>query len=161
MLFRLVGGRKTEAGCTQDLRRGTQCTSFLSFLVLIVITPRIATDLNLHQVSTTQPQTERQEREMLNRARVWMICFNIDRSTATQFGKPSTIKEDYITRHSADWYKQSRFRDKVCSDISFCFWGADQFCESLTSTSVLTQRFFGSWAGSTTISSQTPIRQPV
>jgi len=79
---------------------------------------RIATDLNLHQVPTTQPQTERQEREMLNRTRVWMICFNIDRSTATQFGKPSTIKEDYITRHSADWYKQSRFRDKVCSNIS-------------------------------------------
>jgi hypothetical protein len=109
----------------QDLRRGTQGTSFLSFLVLIVITPRIATDLNLHQVSTTQPQTERQEREMLNRARVWMICFNIDRSAATQCGKPSTIKEDYITRHSADWYEQSRFRDKVCSDISFCFGGAD------------------------------------
>ncbi|KAG2124252.1 hypothetical protein BD769DRAFT_1776582 [Suillus cothurnatus] len=79
---------------------------------------RIATDLNLHQVPTTQPQTERQEREMLNRTRVWMICFNIDRSTATQFGKPSTIKEDYITRHSADWYKQSRFRDKF--DIHFC-----------------------------------------
>jgi len=27
-------------------------------------------------------------------------------------------KEGYITRHSADWYKQSRFRDKVCSNIS-------------------------------------------
>ncbi|KAG2335924.1 glycoside hydrolase [Suillus weaverae] len=52
-------------------------------------------------VSTTQPQTER---EMLNRAR---------------FGKPSTIKEDYITRYSADWYKQSRFRDKrfVCERL--------------------------------------------
>ncbi|KAG0696615.1 fungal-specific transcription factor domain-containing protein [Suillus ampliporus] len=79
---------------------------------------RIATDLNLHQVSTTRPQTERQEREMLNRTRVWMICFNIDRSTATQFGKPTTIKEDYITRHSADWYKQSRYRDKF--DIHLC-----------------------------------------
>ena len=55
---------------------------------------RIATDLNLHQVSHTKPQTEKQEREMLNRRRVWMICFNLDRSTATQFGKPSTIKED-------------------------------------------------------------------
>lgn len=76
---------------------------------------RIATDLNLHQVSTMQPQTEQEEREMLNRTRVWMLCFNIDRSTATQFGKPSTIKEDYITRHSADWYKQSHYRDKVSS----------------------------------------------
>ncbi|KAG2742034.1 hypothetical protein P692DRAFT_20904893, partial [Suillus brevipes Sb2] len=82
MLSRFVGGRKREAGCTQHLRREL-----------------IATDLNLHQVSTTQPQTERQEREMLIRTRVCMICFNIDRSTATQFGKHSTIKEDYITRH--------------------------------------------------------------
>ncbi|KAG1853069.1 hypothetical protein F4604DRAFT_1933338 [Suillus subluteus] len=96
MLSQLAGGRKTEAGCTQDLRR----------------------DFNLHQVSTTQPQTERQEQDMLNRTRVWIIYFNIDRSTATQFGKPSTIKEDYITRHSADWYKQSRFRDKF--DIHLC-----------------------------------------
>ncbi|KIJ62383.1 hypothetical protein HYDPIDRAFT_30354 [Hydnomerulius pinastri MD-312] len=79
---------------------------------------RIATDLNLHQVSVTQPQTERQEREMLNRTRVWMICFNLDRSTATQFGKPTTIKEDYITRNSADWYKQSQYRDKY--DIHLC-----------------------------------------
>ncbi|KAF8554878.1 hypothetical protein OG21DRAFT_1012322 [Imleria badia] len=79
---------------------------------------RLATDLNLHQVSMTQPQTERQEREMLNRTRVWMICFNLDRSTATQFGKPSTIKEDYITRNSAEWYRQSQYRDKY--DIHLC-----------------------------------------
>lgn len=55
---------------------------------------RIATDLNLHQISSTKPQNERQEREIMNKTRVWMICFNLDRSTATQFGKPSTIKED-------------------------------------------------------------------
>ncbi|KAH7920352.1 hypothetical protein BV22DRAFT_1021375 [Leucogyrophana mollusca] len=79
---------------------------------------RIATDLNLHHAPTTQPQSEKQEREILNRTRVWMICFNLDRSTATQFGKPSTIKEDYLTRNSADWYKQSRFKDKY--DIHLC-----------------------------------------
>lgn len=55
---------------------------------------RIATDLNLHHVSTTKPTSENQEREILNKTRVWMICFNLDRSTATQFGKPSTIKVD-------------------------------------------------------------------
>lgn len=54
----------------------------------------IATDLNLHHVSTSKSKHEKDEREALNRARVWMICFNLDRSTATQFGKPSTIKED-------------------------------------------------------------------
>lgn len=55
---------------------------------------RLATDLNLHQPSLSRPVNELQEREQLNRTRVWMICFNLDRSTATQFGKPSTIKED-------------------------------------------------------------------
>jgi hypothetical protein len=57
---------------------------------------RLATDLNLHQVQNSKAAkgNEKQEREILNRTRVWMICFNLDRSTATQFGKPSTIKED-------------------------------------------------------------------
>ena len=63
---------------------------------------RLATDLNLHQGGGGRSaigdgagvEEERREREMLNRTRVWMICFNLDRSTATQFGKPSTIKED-------------------------------------------------------------------
>jgi hypothetical protein len=32
----------------------------------------------------------------MNRAQIWIICFNLDKSTATQFGpgKPSTLKED-------------------------------------------------------------------
>lgn len=55
---------------------------------------RIATDLNLHHLPTTKPADEMQEREMINKVRVWMNCYNLDRSTATQFGKPSTIKED-------------------------------------------------------------------
>lgn len=78
---------------------------------------RIATDLNLHQVSSTKPQNEKQEREILNRRRVWMICFNLDRSTATQFGKPSTIKEDYIMRNSTEWYKSQY---KLSYDIHLC-----------------------------------------
>ncbi|KAL4066300.1 fungal-specific transcription factor domain-containing protein [Scleroderma yunnanense] len=83
---------------------------------------RIATDLNLHQVPSLQSLTERQEREILNRTRVWMICFNLDRSTATQFGKQSTIKEDYIIRNSADWYKKSQYRDKY--DLHLCAYTA-------------------------------------
>ncbi|KAI0773153.1 fungal-specific transcription factor domain-containing protein [Trametes elegans] len=69
---------------------------------------RIATDLNLHVVSTVKPKSERQEREMVNQSRVWLLCYNLDRSTATQFGKPATIKEDYTIRNCADWYKRSR-----------------------------------------------------
>lgn len=78
----------------------------------------IATDLNLHQLPTTKPTNEKQEREILNRIRVWQICFNLDRSTATQFGKPSTIKEDSIIRHSADWYKKSPYN--VDYDVHMC-----------------------------------------
>ncbi|KAI0755619.1 hypothetical protein C8Q74DRAFT_1210774 [Fomes fomentarius] len=74
---------------------------------------RIATDLNLHVVSNVKPKTEKQEREMINQTRVWMLCFNLDRSTAAQFGKPSTIKEDYTIRHSADWYKSSRMNSTL------------------------------------------------
>jgi hypothetical protein len=55
---------------------------------------RIAMDLNLHVPPQGTAQTERQQREILNRTRAWMLCFNQDRSTATQFGKPWTIKED-------------------------------------------------------------------
>ncbi|KAH9914369.1 uncharacterized protein BXZ73DRAFT_55048 [Epithele typhae] len=74
---------------------------------------RIATDLNLHVVSNVKPRTEKQEREMVNQARVWMLCFNLDRSTSAQFGKPSTIHEDYLIRHSADWYKSSRMNSPL------------------------------------------------
>lgn len=79
---------------------------------------RIATDLNLHQVSTVKPTSERQEREFLNRTRVWLICFNLDRSTATQFGKPSTIKEDYTVRNSKDWFKKSPYNHPF--DVHLC-----------------------------------------
>uniref|UniRef100_A0A0W0G6S0 Xylanolytic transcriptional activator regulatory domain-containing protein n=1 Tax=Moniliophthora roreri TaxID=221103 RepID=A0A0W0G6S0_MONRR len=80
----------------------------------------IATDLNLHQIPATKPHNEKQEREILNRTRVWMMCFNLDRSTATQFGKPSTIKEDYIIRNSAEWFKKSPFNLDASYDVHLC-----------------------------------------
>ncbi|CAK5274670.1 unnamed protein product, partial [Mycena citricolor] len=91
---------------------------------------RLATDLNLHQVPSSKAfikgkgvEREMNEREILNRTRVWMICFNLDRSTATQFGKPSTIKEDYILRHgSDDWYKKSPYNSTF--DVHMCCYTA-------------------------------------
>ncbi|KAI5120043.1 hypothetical protein M0805_000293 [Coniferiporia weirii] len=84
---------------------------------------RLATDLNLHQASSAKPTSELHEREILNRTRVWMICFNLDRSTATQFGKPSTIKEDYkqlsIIRNSKDCSLLrivAKFHEEIYSD---------------------------------------------
>ena len=47
-----------------------------------------------------------------------MICFNLDRSTSTQLGKPSTIKEDFIIRNSAEWYKRSKYNHPY--DIHLC-----------------------------------------
>ncbi|KAK2461096.1 hypothetical protein APHAL10511_006875 [Amanita phalloides] len=83
---------------------------------------RLATDLNLHQLSSSKPQSEKQEREVLNKTRVWMICCNLDRSTATQFGKPSTIREHYALRHTNDWYKQSKYNHPY--DIHLCGYSA-------------------------------------
>ncbi|KAL0571546.1 hypothetical protein V5O48_010422 [Marasmius crinis-equi] len=83
---------------------------------------RIAADLNLHMSPTTKPHNEKQEREMLNRTRVWMMCFNLDRSTAIQSGKPSTIKEDYIVRNSDDWYKKSQYN--LDYDVHLCAYTA-------------------------------------
>ncbi len=68
----------------------------------------MATDLSLHIPSpTTKFIDERHEREILNRTRTWIICFNLDRSGATQFGKPPSIKEDTIIRHAGTWYNKS------------------------------------------------------
>ena len=47
---------------------------------------------------------------MLNRTRVWLNCFNLDRSTASWQGKSSTIvNTDFVATHSQDWYKQSQY----------------------------------------------------
>lgn len=45
---------------------------------------RVATDLNLHHPPTATPKNEQHAREMLNRTRAWMNCFNLDRSIGSQ-----------------------------------------------------------------------------
>ncbi|KAK7028388.1 hypothetical protein R3P38DRAFT_3189883 [Favolaschia claudopus] len=75
---------------------------------------RLATDLNLHQVPNPKAikGNPKQERELLNRTRVWMICFNLDRSSAT-----------HILRYgSGDWYKKSQFNTKY--DVHMCAYTA-------------------------------------
>ncbi|KAF7366045.1 hypothetical protein MVEN_00480700 [Mycena venus] len=85
---------------------------------------RLATDLNLDRVPSNKAKgNERQEREQLNRTRVWMICFNLDLSLATQFGKPPTMKEDYILGHgNEDWYKKSPYNTTY--DLHMCAYTA-------------------------------------
>ncbi|KZT35974.1 hypothetical protein SISSUDRAFT_1050554 [Sistotremastrum suecicum HHB10207 ss-3] len=79
---------------------------------------RIATDLNLYRPSSAKPANETQERELLNRTRTWLICFNLDRSTSTQFGKPFTIKEDFIVRGANNWYRSNQYNHPY--DIHLC-----------------------------------------
>jgi len=75
---------------------------------------RMATDLNLHRKTTSAlPDDATDEiktlyhREVMNRERCWMFCYIIDRSVATQMGKPAMIaKEDFILRNCKTWFTQ-------------------------------------------------------
>ena len=47
---------------------------------------------------------------MLNRTRIWINCFNVDRSVTSQYGKSPIISNtDYIASHSEFWYKSSPY----------------------------------------------------
>ncbi|SJL15625.1 uncharacterized protein ARMOST_19128 [Armillaria ostoyae] len=67
----------------------------------------IVTALRLDQTLKINSATENEEREYLNRIRVWKFCFLLDQATAIQSGKPWMMKEDTIICHSEEWYKQS------------------------------------------------------
>lgn len=71
---------------------------------------RIATDLNLHYPNTAKPKDEMHAREMLNRTRAWLNCFNVDRSMSSQYGKSPIISNtDYTANHSAQWWNSSPY----------------------------------------------------
>ncbi|KAJ7692180.1 hypothetical protein B0H14DRAFT_3046906 [Mycena olivaceomarginata] len=73
---------------------------------------RMATDLNLHLPSTATP--------MLNRARTWLHCFNLDRSMGSEYGKAPTIRNnDFIATHAEDWWRSSPY-NLPHSDIHIC-----------------------------------------
>lgn len=89
------------------------------------MSPRIATDLNLHIPIKDKPRDERQAREALNRTRIWLNCFNLDRSTGSQYGKPPIINNaDYVANHSTEWYKTSPFNIEHF-DIHICAYNAE------------------------------------
>jgi hypothetical protein len=82
-------------------------------------------DLNLHLPNTAKPINEQHAREMLNRTRVWLNCFNLDRSTGSQYGKPPIIPNtDYVANHSQDWWNSSEYNMKNF-DIHTCAYNAD------------------------------------
>nr|GAT60822.1 predicted protein [Mycena chlorophos] len=86
---------------------------------------RLAIDLNLHLPNTAQPINESHAREMLNRTRVWLNCFNLDRSTGSQYGKTPTISNsDYVANHSEDWWRSSPYNMRGF-DIHTCAYNAE------------------------------------
>ena len=65
-------------------------------------------DLNLNVRSTVKPKDPFHARELLNRTRVWLNCYNVDRSMGTQHGRGPTIpNQDWIASHSEDWWRTS------------------------------------------------------
>ncbi|KAJ6619677.1 hypothetical protein B0H10DRAFT_1946520 [Mycena sp. CBHHK59/15] len=86
---------------------------------------RMATDLNLHLPNTAKPINENHAREMLNRTRVWLNCFNLDRSTGSQYGKAPTINNnDYMANHSEDWWHSSPYNMQNF-DIHICAYNSE------------------------------------
>ena len=80
---------------------------------------RIAMDLNLHQPSHQKPVDEMHACEILNCTRTRLICFNIDRSALTQFGKCATLpSEDLVVRSSKEWYLASKYNHPY--DVHLC-----------------------------------------
>ncbi|KAF5375594.1 hypothetical protein D9757_008502 [Collybiopsis confluens] len=126
----LIGGPKNLEMCIAyillslyppPLKRWEESRGWLYLGVAI----RIATELNLHLPNTAKPQNEMHAREQLNRTRVWLNCFNLDRSTGSQNGKPPVISnDDYIANHSEDWWKSSPYNMKNF-DIQLCCYNSE------------------------------------
>lgn len=126
----LIGGQKNVEMCIAFIllslypvpfKRWEDSRSYL-YLGLAI---RIASELNLHIPPTAKPQNEFHAREQLNRTRVWLNCFNLDRSTSSQYGKrPIISNDDYIANHSEDWWRSSEYNLKNF-DIQLCCYNAE------------------------------------
>ena len=81
------------------------------FAALTMILCRVATDLKLHHpVTAAAGENELRAREMLNRTRTWLNCYNLDRSTGVQYGQSPVISnKDYVANHTDDWWKSSPY----------------------------------------------------
>ena len=85
----------------------------------------MATDLNMHHPNTLEPANEMHAREILNRTRIWLNCYNVDRSMSSQYGKSPIINNlDYIATHSQFFYKSSPF-NILGFDVHLCGYNAE------------------------------------
>lgn len=126
----LITGPKNEEMCLAYLllqlypvpsRRWEEDRSWVYLGVAI----RLAQDLNLNRPTTTTPLNEHHARVLLNRTRVWINCFNLDRSTGSQYGKPPIIpNSDYIANHLHDWWCSSKYNVEDF-DIHLCIYSME------------------------------------
>lgn len=86
---------------------------------------RIAQDINLNRPIVTKPLNEHHARRLLSRTRIWLNCYNLDRSTGAQYGKGPIIPNlDYVARHSEDWWSSSPYNLKGF-DIQLCVYNME------------------------------------
>ncbi|KAF9236712.1 hypothetical protein BU15DRAFT_63760 [Melanogaster broomeanus] len=79
----------------------------------------------LNRPVTDKHLNEQNARILLSRQRIWMNCFNLDRSTGSQYGKREIIPNtDYFASHSEDWWKSSPYNMKGF-DIHLCGYNAE------------------------------------
>ncbi|KAF8163242.1 fungal-specific transcription factor domain-containing protein [Crassisporium funariophilum] len=83
--------------------------------LLMGVAIRMAIELELND----PPPPECDEREALNRTRTWLNCYCVDGLHAIHFGKiPMLRLDDFLARHSRDWYKSSPFNTPF--DVHLC-----------------------------------------
>ncbi|KZT73649.1 hypothetical protein DAEQUDRAFT_721712 [Daedalea quercina L-15889] len=87
---------------------------------------RVATDLKLHYpVTAIGDENELRAREMLNRTRTWLNCYNLDRSTGVQYGQSPVISNnDYVANHTEDWWMSSPYNLQGF-DVHLCCYKAE------------------------------------
>lgn len=82
---------------------------------------RMAIDLNAHITPIIKPTaSEKEQREILDRLRLWMICYETDWNMAAHYGKPASVKENHIIRTSDHFWRRSQFNLVVSSLWSYC-----------------------------------------
>ncbi|KAG1733649.1 uncharacterized protein EDB91DRAFT_1300017 [Suillus paluster] len=126
----LITGPKNEEMCLAYIllqlypvpsRRWEEDRSWMYLGVAI----RLAQDLNLNRHTTATPLNEHHARVLLNRTRVWINCFNLDRSTGSQYGKAPIIpNSDYIANHLHEWWRSSEYNIEHF-DIHLCIYSME------------------------------------
>ncbi|EIW56374.1 uncharacterized protein TRAVEDRAFT_49201 [Trametes versicolor FP-101664 SS1] len=91
---------------------------------------RLATELSLSRIPDGQPPDERQEREILNRTRMWLMCYIMDRCLSIQSGKAWMVQEDVTVRNASQWLQRYKYHN-----------ACDSYLTSLTELLCIVSRF--------------------